>query len=58
MHARITEQNGSLYIEDAGSANHTYVNGTMLRQGVPAPLGNGDTFMLAKEEFVVTIERA
>lgn len=58
VHASVFERDGELYVNDEGSANHTFVNGTMLTKGNPVKLAEGDTLRLAKEDFAVTIEQA
>jgi pSer/pThr/pTyr-binding forkhead associated (FHA) protein len=51
-HAQITENNGTFYIEDLDSANHTYVNDIRLSSGQSEPLHEGDSVRLGKLELV------
>ncbi len=55
-HVRVTERNGEFYVEDLGSANHTFINGTQLAPEQPTPIHDGDVIALGKEELTVTIE--
>lgn len=50
-HADIITENGSYYIEDTNSTNHTYVNGAMLTGNQRVRLANEDSIRLANEEF-------
>lgn len=50
-HCRISNDNGSFYIEDLGSANHTYVNGSMIAPGQKIQISPGDIVKLADIEF-------
>jgi hypothetical protein len=43
-HARITEHDGSLWIEDLGSTNKTYINGSPIEE--PTRLNEGDVIRL------------
>ncbi len=54
-HAHIFLRNDSLYIEDLGSTNGTYVSGTRLEEHA-RPLGNGDVIALGGECFVYRVE--
>lgn len=56
LHARVYEDKGELFIVDQGSANHTVVNETMLEAHVPVRVHDGDTILLAKEEFTFSVE--
>lgn len=51
-HAQISDKNGTLYIEDLGSANHTYVNDIRLSPGQSQPLREGDRVRLGKIELL------
>ncbi len=51
-HAQITDKDGTFYIEDLGSANHTYVNGIRLSPGQSEPLREGDTVRIGKIELL------
>lgn len=53
-HARVLAKNGSFYIEDLGSRNHTYVSGELINE--IKELFNGVSIRLANEEFVFAIE--
>lgn len=50
-HANIINKNGSYYLEDTNSTNHTYVNGTIISSGVQTPIKHGDKLMFANEEY-------
>ncbi len=50
-HADIISKNGSYYVEDMNSTNHTYVNGSVIHSGVQVPINNGDKLMFANEEY-------
>ena len=50
-HANIITDNGSYYIEDTNSTNHTYVNGAMVNGNQRVKLANEDSIRLANEEF-------
>jgi pSer/pThr/pTyr-binding forkhead associated (FHA) protein len=45
-HARIQRKNDTLYVEDLGSTNQTFVNNRMLKPGEPLPLGENDLLTL------------
>jgi hypothetical protein len=51
-HARILRQNEQFFLEDLGSSNGTFLNGTRLEKGVEHPLQNGDKVRFGKTEFV------
>jgi pSer/pThr/pTyr-binding forkhead associated (FHA) protein len=53
VHARVTERDGSLWIEDIGSTNGTYVNGQ--RIAAPTKIGKGDRVQVG--ETVLEAER-
>lgn len=52
-HCRIFWLNGQFYIEDMGSLNHTYVNGSMVKNGEYIPLQQGDVIQIADLEYEV-----
>lgn len=55
-HAKIVAQGSQFYIEDLGSANGTFINGSLkLPQGKPHPLSSGDELKLGETtlKFVV-----
>lgn len=47
-HAQIHRENGTLYIQDLGSSNGTYVNGQKLSPNDPHPLHDGDEIILGR----------
>lgn len=49
MHCRIFWSSGQLYLEDLGSSNHTYLNGSMVTG--PVPLQNDDIIYMGKEAY-------
>lgn len=51
IHARISEQDGILYLEDYNSTNGTYHNGKMIPMNTPCRLKEGDQIIFATEEF-------
>lgn len=52
-HCRITSSNGLFYINDEGSANGTYVNGSRLIQGQKSQINRGDIIRLADSDFQI-----
>lgn len=50
-HADIARKGGEWYITDRNSANHTYVDGTMIPPMQAVPLRAGAQIRLADEEF-------
>ncbi len=46
VHARVSERDGRLWIEDTGSTNGTYVNGERIDK--PTPLRKGDRLQLGE----------
>lgn len=52
-HCRITNTNGLFYINDEGSANGTYVNGTRLNPGQKCQINRGDIIRLADSDFQI-----
>lgn len=52
-HCRITRVNGIYYINDEGSANGTFVNGTKLNPGQKMQINRGDIIRLADSDFQI-----
>lgn len=52
LHARITRQEGSYFIEDLNSTNGTYLNDMMLEYHQPKPLNIRDKVRFGVEEYV------
>lgn len=50
-HAQVMDSEGTYYIEDLNSANHTFVNSIRLSAGQSQPLHDGDTVRLGKIEL-------
>lgn len=53
LHAVLSVQDGQLFIEDAGSANGTWVNGVRLSKGERKTLVDGNELMLARLKIQV-----
>lgn len=53
LHCKITKRNGRFYIQDLGSANHTYVNGVMAVHMEPVEIKVNDNIRLAELDFKV-----
>lgn len=51
IHARIYEEGGGYYLEDANSTNGTYVNGELLPCNTPYPLRQGDSILFGDELY-------
>jgi pSer/pThr/pTyr-binding forkhead associated (FHA) protein len=49
QHARIFDQGGSMYLEDLGSTNGTYLNGRQVKRA--EPLSVGDTIRIGDSEY-------
>lgn len=49
QHCRLFVSGSDLYLEDLGSANHTYLNGTIITE--PTRIQSGDTICLGKTEL-------
>ena len=50
-HADFINHEGTYYLRDNNSTNHTYLNGKMIPSNQEYPLENGDKIVLANEEF-------
>lgn len=50
-HANIVNRDGSYFVMDTNSTNHTFVNGNMIQSGEEVKLTHGDQIRLANEEF-------
>lgn len=50
-HANFITKEGTYYVVDTNSTNHTYVNGAMIQSNVETALSHGDKVRLANEEF-------
>lgn len=53
-HARITASADGYYLEDLGSSNHTYIDGSEIKK--PVRLAGGMCFLLSDEEFQFMLE--
>jgi hypothetical protein len=51
-HAVVTFRDGRWYLEDRGSYNGTFLNGTRLQPGIPLPLRHADRISIGPEEIV------
>jgi hypothetical protein len=51
-HARITSQDGRWYLEDRGSFNGTFLNGTRVQPGTPLPLRHADRISVGTETLI------
>ena len=51
-HAALTVRDGSWYVEDRGSFNGTFLNGTRVQPGVPLPLRHADRIGIGSETFL------
>ncbi|MDX1524488.1 MAG: FHA domain-containing protein [Anaerolineae bacterium] len=56
-HARIIKQKNSVFVEDLGSINGTFVNGKRLQPYVPETLHDGDILQLGKLPIRVKIRK-
>lgn len=54
LHARLIEAGGRWFLEDLGSFNGTYVNGSRLQQAVRTPLRHADRIVFGSEALVFT----
>jgi S1-C subfamily serine protease len=50
-HVAIVSRNGEYFVIDNNTANHTYVNESMLSANVETPIHEGDVLRLANESF-------
>ncbi len=57
-HARVYPKGTTVWVEDLGSKNGTFVNGERLEPGKPAPLKEGDTLILALAQRFVLVNPA
>ena len=51
-HAALTFRDGRWFIEDRGSSNGTFLNGTRVQPGTPLPLRHGDRIGIGPETLV------
>jgi pSer/pThr/pTyr-binding forkhead associated (FHA) protein len=51
-HAAVTHQDGRWYLEDRGSFNGTYLNGTRVVPGTPLPLRHADRIGIGTETLI------
>jgi hypothetical protein len=51
-HALINHRDGRWFLEDRGSYNGTFLNGTRLQPGVPLPLRHADRITVGTEEIL------
>ncbi len=51
QHVRVSNRGGAAYAEDLNSTNGSFINGVKLSSGQPAALKDGDTLLVADEEF-------
>jgi pSer/pThr/pTyr-binding forkhead associated (FHA) protein len=51
-HALISRREGRWFVEDRGSSNGTYLNGTRIQPGVPLPLRHADRIAIGDELLV------
>ena len=56
VHARILQENDTLFLEDYNSTNGTYLNGHLIPMNTRMPLQEGDRLIFATEEFVLKIK--
>lgn len=52
FHAAIIKRGAEFYIVDAGSTNHTYVEGRMVEKGQEIKIGDNSHIRMANEEFI------
>lgn len=55
LHCRIVRHDDRFWVTDMGSSNHTYVNGTLVREQEERELGDGDKLRIADIDFKVRI---
>src|SRR5690242_19315235 len=53
-HAAVTVQDGRWYLEDRGSFNGTYLNGTRVVPGTPLPLRHADRISIGSETLILS----
>lgn len=51
-HASIINHNGSYFVVDTNSTNHTFVDGKMIQSNIEVPMIDGTNIVLANEEFI------
>ena len=56
-HARISCEQEQYYLEDLGSKNGTYLNGTELEAGTPVLLKDKTVIRFANQEFLFLLEK-
>ena len=56
-HARISCEQEQYYLEDLGSKNGTYVNGTELEASTPVLLKDKTVIRFANQEFLFLLEK-
>ncbi|MFV0411980.1 MAG: DUF6382 domain-containing protein [Oscillospiraceae bacterium] len=54
-HADLLVENGTCYVVDNNSTNHTYMGGQMLTNNTRVPLQNGAELMLSNERFTFQV---
>src|SRR5918911_5211310 len=52
QHAALVEHEGRWYVEDRGSYNGTYLNGTRVQPGMPLPLRHADRIGIGEETIL------
>ena len=57
-HAQIIDQGGSLFLEDLGSGNGTFVRGQRLTKGQRVPVANGEKIFIGPMPLVIQIAGA
>lgn len=50
-HANIITREGTFFVVDTNSTNHTFVNGAMINSNEEVQINHGDTIRLANEDF-------
>ena len=55
-HAQIIDQGGSLFLEDLGSGNGTFVRGQRIPRGQRVPVANGEKVFIGPMPLVIQIE--
>lgn len=55
LHCRITQHDSDFWVNDMGSSNHTFVNGTLVREQEEKMLTDGDKLRIADIDFIVKI---